>query len=137
MYDSRSNHARNGLHALRSDDTWYVKGVLTVHPAKPTLSKHEAIGEGVLEWLDVAEQANCLDDGLVIDCESIDWDAPWWRVPHTSESSGYAVRIAARVEPKAPAKVYRARDLDPYTGEPIRSIHPAGFIRATTRKVRR
>lgn len=134
--------SRKHMHLRRYDDTWSVKGVLMVHPPKPTLSKREAIGEQVLDWLDIAEQANCLSDGLVIDCESIDWHLTASRAPWTSESRRYNVHVAARLDLAAKAKrkvtstVEYGKDRDPYTGLPIRR-DPSGFIAVTTRRFRR
>lgn len=98
-------------HLRRYEDAYSVKGVLTVHPPKPTLAKAEHIGEGVLDWQDLVEQARCLDDGLVIEDDWLDLTKPP-RAPFRTESADYDVRIkhqriAAKVEVAVRAKVER------------------------------
>lgn len=133
-------------HARRADDSWWVKGVLTAHPAKPTLNQAQAIAEGLNDLLDVIDMASIALDGFdeVVDCFTVQFVTPW-----RTESRRYDVQVAARLDLDARAKVSRTnatennglrnRDIDPYTGRSYRDSlrNPGGFIGVTTRKVRR
>ena len=137
-----------------SNDSWWVKGVLMVHPPKPVLTQAQAIDEGLSDLLDVIDMASIALDGF--DCEAAsDLMVGWYetevlRTPFTSESVRYDVQVAVRLDNDARAKVSRTnravenkglrdRDVDPYTGLPYSHSlrNPGGFIGVTTRKVRR
>lgn len=135
--------SRKHMHQRRYDDTWSVKGVLITHPKRPTLTKREAIGEGVLDWQDIAEQANCLSDGLVIDCEAVsDWGRSYYgsnpRAPFRTESDGYDVRtrqqrIMARIEADDRAKRERTATRRDYVPTPQRAAYGSLIQRRTRR----
>lgn len=140
MYDSKSD--RTTARPEHKRENLFI-GYSVTNPTYRMVHQAPAmtIEDGLRDYQDDLEDVNVANDGLVIDCESIDWDLtkpP--SAPYRSESTRYDVRIAALIDTGQPAKAAkRIVDVEhSYTERKIDVLrHYGSLVQASTRRFRR